>query len=69
MSNDYNIAWDSLCETIGAAEGKSSGHFDQVDHLTIDQRLKAAEVAALLSIAQELSAIRHQGINPEFSTD
>ncbi|MGY4709065.1 hypothetical protein ACXDF8_05780 [Mycolicibacterium sp. CBM1] len=67
--SDYNSAWDSLCKTIGAAEGKSSGYFDNVDHLSIDQRLKVAEVAALLSIAQELSAIRHQGINPEFSTD
>ncbi len=69
MSNDYNIAWDSLCKTIGAADGKSAGYFEEVDHLTTDQRLKVAEVAALLSIAQELSAIRHQGINPEFSTD
>lgn len=28
-----------------------------VDHMTIDQRLKVAEIAALLSIAEELSAL------------
>ncbi|OBJ93001.1 hypothetical protein [Mycobacterium sp. 1245852.3] len=66
--SDYNTAWDSLAQTIGAAKGQSSGSIDDVDHLTIGQRLKVAEVAALLSIAQELSAIRHEGINPEFST-
>ena len=66
---DYHTAWDSLCQTIGAAEGKSTGYFNEIDHLTIDQRLKVAEVAALLSIAQELSAIRNQGINPGFVAD
>jgi len=69
MSDDYATAWDSLCQAIGAAEGKSAGYFDKQDHLTIDQRLKAAEVAALLSIAQELSGIRHGGINPEYAVD
>jgi len=57
MSNDYAAAWDALCDTIGAAEGKSAGSITEMDHLTIDQRLKAAEVAALLSIAQEISAL------------
>jgi hypothetical protein len=66
--NDYNNAWDALCSAIGAAEGKSSGYFHEQEHLNIDQRLKAAEVAALLSIAQELSAIRHAGINPKFDS-
>jgi hypothetical protein len=60
MSNDYAAAWDALADAIGAAEGKSSGSFNQQDHLTVDQRLKAAEVAALLSIAQELSALNPQ---------
>ncbi|WP_104164761.1 hypothetical protein [Arthrobacter sp. SX1312] len=68
MTNDYASAWDSLAAAIGAAEGKSSGSFDRQDHLTVDQRLKAAEVAALLSIAQELSGIRHEGINPKFTS-
>ncbi|MEE2522635.1 hypothetical protein V1639_10725 [Pseudarthrobacter sp. J75] len=60
MSNDYSTAWDSLAETIGAAKGQSSGSITDVDHLTVDQRLKVAEVAALLSIAQELSALNPQ---------
>jgi len=64
--NDYSSAWDSLAQTIGAAKGKSSGYFSDLEHLTIDQRLKVAEVAALLSIAQELSGIRHGGIAPEY---
>ncbi|MHA7153618.1 hypothetical protein [Arthrobacter sp. TMN-50] len=60
MSNDYAIAWDSLAETIGAAAGRSSGSMSDQEHLTTDQRLKVAEVAALLSIAQELSALNPQ---------
>lgn len=64
--SDYETAWSTLAEAIGAAADKSSGSITEVDHLTVDQRLKAAEVAALLSIAQELSFIRHYGINPEF---
>lgn len=58
--NDYANAWDALAEAIGAAEGKSSGSFDKQEHLTVDQRLKAAEVAALLSISQEISALNPQ---------
>lgn len=34
--------------------------------LTVDQRLKVAEIKALLSISQELSGIHHNGINPAF---
>jgi len=37
------------------------------DDLTIDQQLKIAEVKALLAIAQELSLIQEQGINPRWS--
>ena len=67
--NDYATAWDSLTATIGAAQGSSSGSIPELDHLTTDQRLKVAEVAALLSIAQELSAIHHAGISPEYIHD
>lgn len=63
---DYSVAWDALADTIGAAQGVSSGSITELDHLTIDQRLKAAEVAALLAIAQELSGLRHGGINPDY---
>lgn len=34
---------------------------DGQDDLTIDQRLKIAEIKALLSISQELSKIHHEG--------
>jgi len=34
--------------------------------LTTDQKLKLAEIKALLSISQELSQIHHEGINPKF---
>lgn len=53
--SDYATAWDSLAETIGAAKSVSSGSVTEIDHLSIDQRLKVAEISALLSIAQELS--------------
>jgi len=57
MSTDYATAWRALTEAIGAADD-SAGSFERQERLTVDQRLKAAEVAALLSIAQELSAMR-----------
>lgn len=60
MSHDYSTAWDALARAIGAAKGQSSGSITDVDHLTVDQRLKVAEVAALLSISQELSALNPQ---------
>lgn len=56
-SNDYANAWDALAGAIGAAKGKSSGSITEIEHMTVDQQLKAAEVAALLSIAQEISAL------------
>jgi len=40
----------------------------QADDLTVDQRLKIAEIKALLSISQELSQIHHEGINPNWSS-
>lgn len=60
MSNDYSTAWDALAETIGAAKGQSSGSITDIEHLDTDQRLKVVEIAALLSIAQEVSALNPQ---------
>ncbi|MGN7859509.1 hypothetical protein ACTJI8_02900 [Microbacterium sp. 22303] len=60
MANDYSTAWDALANAIGAAKGESSGYIDDVEHLTVDQQLKVAEIAALLSISQELSALNPQ---------
>jgi hypothetical protein len=57
MANDYATAWDTLAAAIGSAQGYSSGSITEIEHLTTDQQLKVAEVAALLSIAQELSAL------------
>lgn len=56
MTNDYATAWDALGRAIGAAQGHSSGSVDEVEHMTVDQQLKVAEIAALLSIAQEISS-------------
>lgn len=53
--NMWYVAFDDL----NAIDLKS-------DELTIDQRLKVAEIKALLSISQELSKIHHEGINPEY---
>lgn len=39
------------------------------EHLTMDQKLRAAEVKALLAIGQELSMIRNGGINPHFDVE
>ena len=68
MINDWAKAWDSLCQTIGAAaDPPTSGYFDDLEHLTTDQRLKVAEIAALLAVAQEINHLRHYGINPDFN--
>lgn len=39
-----------------------------LDHknLTLDQKLKVAEIKALLAIGQELSLIQDSGINPKW---
>lgn len=60
--SDYNTAWNALVQAVG-------GDMTELDHLSTDQKLKAAEVAALLSISQELSQIQQQGINPDFDSD
>lgn len=67
--SDYATAWDALASAIGAAEGKSSGSITDIGHMTIDQQLKVAEIAALLSISQELSQIHHEGIYPNRADD
>jgi len=40
---------------------------ERTEELTVDQKLKAAEIKALLVIGQELSMIQDQGINPKWS--
>lgn len=60
MADDYNAAWGALTDAIGAAKGESAGSIIDVEHLSVDQRLKVAEITALLSIAQELSALNPQ---------
>jgi hypothetical protein len=41
---------------------------DRAQHqLTEDQKLKVAEIKALLAIGPELSIIQERGINPEWS--
>lgn len=67
--SDYSTAWDTLIHAIAKAQGASSGSIAEIDHLTIDQQLQVAQVAALLSISQELSRIHHEGINPTYSGD
>jgi hypothetical protein len=39
----------------------------RTEDLTVDQKLKVAEIKALLSIGQELSLIQDSGINPDWS--
>jgi len=60
MANDYATAWDALGDAIGAAAGKASGSVNEISHMSVDQQLKVAEIAALLSISQELSAFNPQ---------
>jgi hypothetical protein len=52
--NVWNMAFDAWNE------------LDREKRLSTDQRVTQANTLALLAIGQELSLIRHQGINPEF---
>lgn len=53
--------WHEAADDIYALDAK-------VEEMTTDQRLQLAQAKALLSIAQELSVIHHQGVNPEYSS-
>lgn len=50
--------WSEAFDAVTAVDGDST--------LSTDQRLKVAEIKALLSISQELSRIHHEGINPDY---
>lgn len=55
--------WSDAFDSMNALD------MQQVPELTTDQKLKLAEIKALLSISQELSKIHHEGINPRYSND
>jgi hypothetical protein len=50
-------------DAIDALNEEVDNHWDE---MTLDQRLKVAEIKAMLSISQELSKIHHEGINPNY---
>lgn len=54
--------WHQAFDDMNALDAKA-------DEMSLDQRLKLAEVKALLAIGQELSRIHHDGINPEYLGD
>ncbi|WP_164842390.1 hypothetical protein [Actinoplanes solisilvae] len=53
--------WHEAADALGQVD-------PETEELTVDQRLKYAEVKALLSIGQELSRIHEEGINPKFTS-
>jgi len=57
MNSNYEAAWNALLSAIGTAQGCDSPGILELDGLTVEQKLKAAEVAALLSISSELSRL------------
>ena len=61
--NDYYGALESLVKAIGTADGTGPAMIAEVDHLSRDQQFKVAEILALLSISQELSAINGGATN------
>jgi hypothetical protein len=54
--------WADAADELYAAMQEAGEH-----NLTVDQRLKVAQIKALLSIGQELSLMQDQGINPKWS--
>lgn len=54
-------SYENIYEVLnGGSSNQWIGH--QLDELTIDQRIAAANVIALAAIAEELSSIAHHGI-------
>lgn len=53
--SDYNAAWKALNSVSGGQPIE-----DSLEALTVDQKIKVAEVIALISISQELSALNPQ---------
>lgn len=61
-------SYENIYEVLnGGTHRQWIGH--ELDELTVDQRIAAANVIALAAIAEELSGIRHGGINPEYQRD
>lgn len=54
--------WNEASDELAAAER------DLGKNMSVDYRLKLAEIKALLAIGQELSQIHHEGINPEYES-
>lgn len=54
------LMWHEAADAMNALDRES-------DDMSLDQRLKLAEIKALLAIGQELSMIHHEGINPQYS--
>lgn len=62
--NDYSKTWDLLLKAIRQAAGDNDSlTVYDTEHLTIDQQLQVAQITALLSIAQELSALNGGSTN------
>ena len=59
--NLFGEVFDELNEIVTNAERTGV-------KLTIDQQLQVTQIRALLSISQELSGIRHGGVNPEYDS-
>jgi hypothetical protein len=66
LIDTYANTWDSVAAAIGVAGDASRPSAEQI-HLAHDQRLKALDVAALQSLAEELSMMRHHENDPNYS--
>ncbi|MCL2737109.1 MAG: hypothetical protein FWD75_10890 [Propionibacteriaceae bacterium] len=58
MNQEFENAWHTLLDAIGEAQGTTSPGIMELEGLTVDQRLKVAEISALLSISNELSRLK-----------
>lgn len=60
MLETFLTTCDELAPIIGANRGKFSGCVNNLDDLPIDQRFEVCKVAALLTVASELAALRRR---------
>ena len=66
LIDTYANTWDAVAVAIGVA-GNASRPSDEQIHVAHDQRLKALDIAGLNSLAEELSTMRHNGHDPNYS--
>jgi hypothetical protein len=60
MLETFLTTCDELAPIIGTSRGKSPRYIGDLDDLPIDRRFEVCKIAALLTVASELAALRRR---------